>query len=71
MMHDRGTEAVHLLDQMESEFGDGDQVVLNAATFVAVLSGCGHSGLVAEGIQQSSQRRFRISNKRHAVSFQS
>lgn len=50
-MHGRGMEAVRLLTQMESECGDGEQVIPNSATFVAVLSGCAHSGLVAEGIR--------------------
>lgn len=45
--HGDGIEAIELFKRMEKgEFGD---VSPNEATFLSILSACGHSGLVDEG----------------------
>lgn len=44
--HGHGHEALELFSKMEQE---GNKVSPNSVTFLAVLSACGHSGLVEEG----------------------
>lgn len=44
--HGRGIEALKLFDEMEKE---PNSVSPNSVTFLAVLSACGHSGLLEEG----------------------
>ncbi|CAI0412503.1 unnamed protein product [Linum tenue] len=46
--HGYGYEALELFENMGKE---GNAVLPNSVTFLAVLSACGHSGLVEEGLQ--------------------
>ncbi|CAN0919267.1 Pentatricopeptide repeat-containing protein At5g66500, mitochondrial, partial [Linum grandiflorum] len=46
--HGYGVEALELFNKMEEE---ANMVSPNAVTFLAILSACGHAGLVNEGLQ--------------------